>query len=79
MFLFKEVFKMKDFLIGCNYWSYNAGADMWRDWDEAQIEKDFSLLKEHNLTTVRVFPNWRDFQPIIPVFGYAASPQSTLR
>lgn len=64
---------MKEFLIGCNYWSYNAGADMWRDWDEAQIEKDFALLKENNLTTLRVFPNWRDFQPVIPVFTYAGA------
>lgn len=59
---------MKDFLIGCNYWAYNAGADMWRDWDEAQVEKDLMLLKENKLTTIRVFPNWRDFQPIIPVY-----------
>ncbi len=62
---------MSDFWIGCNYWSYNAGADMWREWDEAQIDKDFALLKQHNVTTVRVFPNWRDFQPVVPVYGYA--------
>ncbi len=64
---------MKEFLIGCNYWSYNAGADMWRDWDEAQVEKDLQLLQENKLTTIRVFPNWRDFQPVIPVYGYAGS------
>lgn len=61
---------MKDFLIGCNYWAYNGGADMWRDWDEAQVETDLKLLKENKLTTIRVFPNWRDFQPVIPVFTY---------
>ncbi len=59
---------MKDFLIGCNYWAYNAGADMWRDWDEKQVEKDLQLLNENKLTTIRVFPNWRDFQPVIPIF-----------
>ena len=62
---------MKKFLIGCNYWSYNAGADMWRDWDENQIDKDLKLLKQNNLTTIRIFPNWRDFQPVISVYGYA--------
>ena len=64
---------MKEFLIGCNYWSYNAGADMWRDWDEAQVEKDLQLLSENKLTTIRVFPNWRDFQPIIPVYGFSGA------
>ncbi|MBR2405671.1 MAG: cellulase family glycosylhydrolase [Clostridia bacterium] len=64
---------MKEFLLGCNYWSYNAGADMWRDWDEAQIEKDLRLLQENKLTTIRVFPNWRDFQPVIPVYGMAGT------
>ncbi len=64
---------MKEFLIGCNYWSYNAGADMWRDWDKDQVEKDLRLLKENNLTTIRVFPNWRDFQPAIPIYGYGGA------
>ena len=60
---------MKDFLLGCNYWSFNAGADMWHDWDPEQVEKDMALLKEHKMTTIRVFPNWRDFQPIVPLYG----------
>ena len=64
---------MKNFLIGCNYWSYNAGADMWRDWDKDQVEKDLKLLSENKITTIRVFPNWRDFQPVIPVYGYAGN------
>ena len=70
---FTVVFAVKEFLIGCNYWAFNSGADMWRDWDENQVEKDLKLLNENNLTTIRVFPNWRDFQPVIPVYGYAGA------
>lgn len=70
---FTVVFAVKEFLIGCNYWAFNSGADMWRDWDENQVEKDLKLLSENNLTTIRVFPNWRDFQPVIPVYGYAGA------
>ena len=66
---------MKEFLLGCNYWSFNAGADMWRDWDEKQVEKDLTLLEQNKLTTIRVFPNWRDFQPIVPVYGFAGTLQ----
>ena len=44
---------MKDFLIGCNYWAHNAGADMWRDWDEAQVEKDLMLLKVEKMNILQ--------------------------
>ena len=39
--------------------------------DIIEIEKDLILLKENKITTIRVFPNWRDFQPIIPIYAYA--------
>lgn len=57
------------FLIGCNYWASNAGADMWRDWDEAAVIEDLDILSDNGIEIVRVFPNWRDFQPIMPIFG----------
>ena len=38
-----------------------------RRWDAKEVEKDFAALKEHGLTLLRVFPNWRDFQPIVEV------------
>ena len=61
----------KEFLIGCNYWASHAGTDMWRRWDAATVRADLSVLSEHGINTLRVFPNWRDFQPIAPVYSSA--------
>lgn len=57
-----------DFLLGCNYWASNAGADMWREFDIQTIKKDLQLLSSHGVKVLRVFPNWRDFQPVMPVY-----------
>lgn len=54
--------------LGCNYWASNAGAEMWRDFDEVVIRKDISLLSGYGVKYLRVFPNWRDFQPVEPYF-----------
>lgn len=58
----------QDFLIGVNYWASHAGADMWRNWDENVIERDLQFLSAHGVRVLRVFPNWRDFQPVEPMF-----------
>lgn len=58
----------KEFLIGCNYWASHAGTDMWRRWDAAVVREDLSVLSSHGISTLRVFPNWRDFQPIAPIY-----------
>ena len=55
------------FSIGVNYWASHAAVEMWRKWDAKEVEKDLAVLKEHGLTLLRVFPNWRDFQPIVEV------------
>ena len=57
-----------DFLIGCNYWASHAGTEMWRNWDENIVRKDLEVLSSHGVECMRVFPNWRDFQPVIPIF-----------
>ena len=57
------------FMLGANYWASHAGVDMWRDWKPEVVEKDLQLLASHGITALRVFPNWRDFQPVEPVFG----------
>ena len=28
-----------EFILGCNYWASNAGADMWRDFDSSALIK----------------------------------------
>jgi hypothetical protein len=53
-----------DFMIGCNYWASHAGTDMWKNWDEKTVENDLALLKKSEINTLRVFINWRDFQPV---------------
>ncbi len=58
-----------EFILGCNYWASNAGADMWRDFDIKCIDKDLKILSENGIKYMRVFPNWRDFQPVEPILG----------
>ena len=58
-----------EFMIGCNYWASHVGTEMWAQWDKEQVEKDFSLLKENSVNTLRVFINWRDFQPVQTLYG----------
>ena len=58
-----------DFLIGCNYWASNAGTEMWRNWEPDAVEEDLKVLSSHGVRVMRAFPNWRDFQPIVPMLG----------
>lgn len=60
---------MSGFLLGVNYWASHAGVDMWREWREDIVERDLALLAQNGVNTLRVFPNWRDFQPVEPMFG----------
>lgn len=61
------------YLTGCNYWASHAGPEMWVNWDEAIVRNDLKKLAEQNLHTLRVFPNWRDFQPLTPHRGQKGS------
>ncbi len=63
------------FLTGCNYWASNAGCFMWSQWDEKIVEKDFSLLAQNGLKTLRVFPLWSDFQPLRVLYGEFGQPR----
>ncbi len=58
-----------DFIIGCNYWASNSGAEMWRNYDLAAIKKDIKGLSSYGVKHIRVFPNWRDFQPVMPLLA----------
>ena len=60
---------MSEFMLGCNYWESHAGAEMWKNWDEEQVERDMQDLSEYGVKYLRVFPNWKDFQPVMPVYG----------
>lgn len=63
------------FFVGCNYWASHAGIRMWRDWNENAILRDLDLLAEYDLTTLRVFPVWSDFQPLTRFYGWSGMPR----
>ncbi|MBE6689284.1 MAG: hypothetical protein E7588_08440 [Ruminococcaceae bacterium] len=54
----------ENFMIGCNYWDSAHGTDMWRYFDAQTVENDFKNLKKTGSRFLRIFPNWRDFQPL---------------
>ena len=57
-----------DFMIGCNYWDGVHGTNMWRDFDEDVIRADVEALAKTGVRFMRVFPNWRDFQPMMKMY-----------
>ena len=57
------------FTLGCNYWASHAGTRMWADWRADVVERDLATLAAAGLTTLRVFPLWSDFQPVIGLHG----------
>lgn len=59
---------MKEFMVGCNYWASHAGTEMWRNWDEKAVREDLEVLAKNGVEYLRVFPNWRDFQPVWPLY-----------
>lgn len=55
---------MNSFALGVNYWDSKSGTDMWKNWDLQTVEEDLAALEAYGVKWLRVFPNWRDFQPI---------------
>lgn len=54
-----------EYMIGCNYWGSKEGIDMWRLWDRESVYSDLKAMKKYNIEYLRVFPTWRDFQPVV--------------
>ena len=65
----KSLFADGTFRVGCNYWASHAGMMMWRNWDAAQVERDFAALAGNGVRALRVFPLWPDFQPLTRQYG----------
>jgi len=57
------------FILGCNYWASNAGTEMWQQFDAEAVKRDLSVLSDNGIKYLRVFPIWRDFQPVTPLIG----------
>lgn len=55
---------MGKYMIGCNYWDSASGTDMWKYWNADVVRKDLESLSKCGVKYLRVFPLWRDFQPI---------------
>ena len=61
---------MKEYYIGVNYWDSVSGTDMWVRFDETVVDADLAALQEHGVDTLRIFPNWRDFQPVAALYAW---------
>lgn len=46
---------------------------MWRYFDPDVVDADLAALSSHGVRYMRVFPNWRDFQPVMPLYGHGGS------
>ena len=58
------------FMLGVNYWGRDWGTEMWRHYDGEAIRRELRTLADHGVRCLRVFPNWRDFQPIDRNYGF---------
>lgn len=64
---------MSKFMLGCNYWDSVSGTDMWKNWNEDVVRADLAALKAIGVKHLRVFPNWRDFQPVDKYLTYSGT------
>lgn len=60
----QSFFEPGRFFVGCNYWASHAGTEMWSDWNPDCVAQDLEKLAKHHMRVLRVFPLWRDFQPL---------------
>jgi len=63
----------KKFLIGCNYWDSVSGTDMWKNWNPEEVQKDLDVMQSYGVKCLRVFPMWRDFQPVRKLYSCCGS------
>jgi aryl-phospho-beta-D-glucosidase BglC (GH1 family) len=53
-----------DFIVGVNYMPREHSCQMWSDWSEAHIKRDFKQIHKLGLDTVRTSLFWHAFQPL---------------
>lgn len=61
------------FLLGVNYWGKDYGTEMWRYYDGTRIREELKTLSKYGVRVLRVFPNWRDFQPVERAYAWQAT------
>lgn len=67
-----------NFLLGCNYWDSAHGTDMWKYYDPDVIRADIEALAKTGIQCMRVFPNWRDFQPVKRLYAWRGKPSDVV-
>ena len=60
------------FMLGANYWGADWGTEMWLHYDGERIRQEMKQLYEYGVRYLRVFPNWRDFQPVEKAYSWRA-------
>ena len=61
------------YILGANYWGRKWGTEMWRHYDGTEIREELKQLRGYGVRCLRVFPNWRDFQPVDCAYGYCGT------
>lgn len=61
------------YMLGANYWGRKWGTEMWAHYDPEDIRVDMKKLSEWGVRCLRVFPNWRDFQPVDKAYAWAGT------
>lgn len=59
-----------EYMLGANYWGRTWGTEMWLHYDGDEIRREFKQLSEYGVKFLRVFPIWRDFQPVDRAYGW---------
>ena len=59
-----------NFMLGANYWGKKWGTEMWLHYDGRDAREELKTLASYGIRTLRVFPNWRDFQPVDRAYAY---------
>ena len=52
------------YMLGTNYWGRRYGTEMWLHYDGKEAREELKQLWSYGVRYLRVFPNWRDFQPV---------------
>ncbi len=63
-------FRNVKFMLGANYWGSKWATDMWKKYDSESIREDMKTLAQYGVKNLRVFPNWRDFQPVERAYAW---------
>lgn len=71
----QKIFEPGRFFVGCNYWASHAGTEMWANWDQEVVEQDLARLSQANIRVLRIFPLWRDFQPLRMHYAAGGDPR----